>query len=98
MRLVLAYDGSENARKAVNFAVKVFKAGDEFHLVTVVREAPRSPEQIVIDSESKAEDLLQEIEGELRGFRVVKKILETDFLPALKGEGSPHRFGFTSLI
>jgi len=78
MRLVLAYDGSENARKAVNFAVKVFKAGDEFHLVTVVREAPRSPEQIVIDSESKAEDLLQEIEGELRGFRVVKKILESN--------------------
>jgi len=22
----------------------------------------------------------------------------TDFLPALKGEGSPHRFGITSLI
>jgi nucleotide-binding universal stress UspA family protein len=78
MKVVLAYDGSDYSKKAVFFALRFLKKEDEIYLVTVVKEAPKSPEQVIIDSEEKAKRSIDEIKSELEGYNVKEKILESN--------------------
>ncbi|MEM0165780.1 MAG: universal stress protein [Saccharolobus sp.] len=78
MKVVIAYDGSDNSKKAIFFALKLVKLEDEIHLITVVREAPRSPEQVIIQNEQKAMELQKEVIKELEGYKIVPKILESN--------------------
>lgn len=77
MKVVLAYDGSENSKKAVFFALRFLKKEDEIHLVTVIKESPKSPEQVIIDSQEKARKLIDEIKSGLEGYNVKEKIMES---------------------
>jgi len=76
MKIVLAYDGSDYSKKALLYALKLMKEKDEIHVVTVVKEVPRSPEQVIVESETKAEKMLEEIKREIEGYSVKTKILE----------------------
>lgn len=77
MKVIIAYDGSEHSKKALFFALKLLRKEDEIHLVTVVREAPKSPEQKIIENETKAKEILESVKLELEGFKVKTKILES---------------------
>ena len=81
MRYVVGYDGSEHSRKAVMFLLKILKKEDEVHLVTVVKEPPRSPEQKIIEERSKAEEMQKEIQKDLSDFSVKLNILESLDVP-----------------
>ncbi|BCU69370.1 universal stress protein [Stygiolobus caldivivus] len=81
MRYVVAYDGSEHSRKAVMFLLKILKKEDEVHLVTVVKEPPKSPEQKIIEERSKAEEMQKEIQKDLSDFSVKLNILESLDVP-----------------
>lgn len=78
MKVVIAYDGSDHAKKALFFALRLIRAEDEIHLVTVVKEAPKSPEQVIIQTERKAMEMQNEVVRELEGYKVVSKILESN--------------------
>ncbi|AWR97532.1 universal stress protein [Acidianus sulfidivorans JP7] len=79
MKVILAYDGSDYSKKAVFFSLRFLKKEeDEIHIVTVVKEAPKSPEQRIIESEEKAKELLDSISSETAGFNVKTKILESN--------------------
>lgn len=77
MKVIIAYDGSEHSKKALFFALKLLRKEDEMHLVTVIREAPKSPEQKIIENETKAKEMLESVKPELEGFKVNTKILES---------------------
>ncbi|EWG07455.1 MAG: UspA domain-containing protein [Candidatus Aramenus sulfurataquae] len=81
MKIVLAYDGSENSKKALIFMLRFVKKEDEIHFVTVVKEAPRSPEQVIIESEERAKKMFDEIKEEVEGYNVKTKILESNDVP-----------------
>jgi nucleotide-binding universal stress UspA family protein len=84
MKIVLAYDGSDNSKKAVLFSLRFIKKEDEIHVVTVVKEAPKSPEQKIIESEERGSKILDEIKSEIEGFDVKTKVLEsTDVTDAI---------------
>lgn len=74
MKVVLAYDGSEHSKNAVNFLSSILKPGDEVHLLTVVKEISRGPESAIIESEEKASEMLKEAVNKLSDFRTVTKI------------------------
>lgn len=76
MKIVLAYDGSDYAKKAVLFTLKIMREVDELHLISIIKEIPRSPEQVVLESEKKAEESLEQIKREIQGYKVVSKVLE----------------------
>ncbi|QKR00057.1 universal stress protein [Metallosphaera tengchongensis] len=76
MKIVLGYDGSDNAKKALLFALQIMKEKDELHLISVVKEIPRSPEQVVLENDKKAEDALNSIKKEIEGYNVKTHILE----------------------
>ncbi|ARM76236.1 universal stress protein [Acidianus manzaensis] len=78
MKVILAYDGSDYSKKAVFFALRFLKKEDEIHIVTVVKEAPKSPEQIIIENEEKAKELLNSITSETAGFNIKTKVLESN--------------------
>ncbi|NON61888.1 universal stress protein [Acidianus sp. RZ1] len=77
MKVVIAYDGSDYAKKAVLFSMNILKKDDEIHIVTVVKEAPKSPEQKIIESEDKGKKVLDEIASETTGLPVKTKVLES---------------------
>ncbi|TRM76847.1 universal stress protein [Sulfolobus sp. A20-N-F6] len=78
MKVVVAFDGSDRSKKALFFVIRLIKSDDEIHLVTVIKEAPKSPEQVIIESEKKASEMQNEVIKELEGYRVVSKILESN--------------------
>ncbi len=78
MKVVVAFDGSDRSKKALFFAMRLIKSDDEIHLVTVIKEAPKSPEQVIIESEKKASDIQNEVIKDLEGYKVVPKILESN--------------------
>ncbi|ABP94430.1 MULTISPECIES: universal stress protein [Metallosphaera] len=82
MKIVLAYDGSDYARKALLFALKLMRDIDELHMVTVVKEIPRSPEQVTIENDKKAEEALNAVKKEIEGYKVVTKVLESADVPS----------------
>ncbi|TRM80385.1 universal stress protein, partial [Sulfolobus sp. D5] len=43
MKVVVAFDGSDRSKKALFFVIRLIKSDDEIHLVTVIKEAPKSP-------------------------------------------------------
>ncbi|TRM85884.1 universal stress protein, partial [Sulfolobus sp. E3] len=57
MKVVVAFDGSDRSKKALFFVIRLIKSDDEIHLVTVIKEAPKSPEQVIIESEKKASEM-----------------------------------------
>nr|WP_256201966.1 universal stress protein [Sulfuracidifex metallicus] len=71
MKAVLAYDGSEHSKKALATLLTMLKKTDELHIVTVIKEAPRSPEQVIIESEEKAKQILESIKEKRRRFPCV---------------------------
>ncbi|AWR99251.1 universal stress protein [Metallosphaera hakonensis] len=76
MKIVLAYDGSDHAKKALLFTLKLMREVDELYLVSVVKEIPRSPEQVILESSKKAEEALDAIKNEIEGYKVTTKVLE----------------------
>lgn len=70
MKIVLAYDGSDHAKKALLFTLKLMREVDELYLVSVVKEIPRSPEQVILESSKKAEEALDAIKNEIEGTRL----------------------------
>ncbi|QGA55538.1 universal stress protein [Sulfolobus sp. E5-1-F] len=78
MKVIIAYDGSDHAKKALFFALNLIKKEDEIHLVTVVKEAPRSAEQVIIQSEQKAKQMQDEVVNEFGDYKIVQKILESN--------------------
>ncbi|TRN02711.1 universal stress protein [Sulfolobus sp. F1] len=78
MKVIVAFDGSDRSKKALFFVIRLIKSDDEIHLVTVIKEAPKSPEQVIIESEKKASEMQNEVIKELEGYRVVSKILESN--------------------
>jgi|ECHhosMinimDraft_1075155.scaffolds.fasta_scaffold00433_6 nucleotide-binding universal stress UspA family protein len=79
MKVVVAYDGSSHSKKALSFLVNLMaEKGWEIHLVTVAREAPRTPEGVVIHDVSHAESIQEEASKVLPpGINVVRKVLES---------------------
>lgn len=77
MKIVVAYDGSEHAKKALFFALKFLKKDDEIYLVTVVKEAPRSPEQKIIQGREEALEKQKEVTKELEGYKVTNEVIES---------------------
>jgi len=77
MKIVVAYDGSENAKRALFFVLKLIKKEDEINLVTVIKEAPRSPEQKIIQEREEALEKQKEVIKELEGYKVHSEILES---------------------
>ncbi len=73
MKVVVAYDGSDHAKNALFFALNLIKKEDEIHLVTIVKEAPRSPEQVIIQSEQRAKQMQDEVVSELSDYKIVTK-------------------------
>ncbi|AAY80252.1 universal stress protein [Sulfolobus acidocaldarius] len=61
MKFLIAYDGSEQSKKAVRFLLRILKKEDEVYVITVIKEAPRSPDQKIIEDEKKAEGLHKEV-------------------------------------
>jgi nucleotide-binding universal stress UspA family protein len=78
MKAVLAYDGSEHSKKALATLLTMLKKTDELHIVTVIKEAPRSPEQVIIESEEKAKQILESIKENVGDFPVFTKVLESN--------------------
>jgi nucleotide-binding universal stress UspA family protein len=77
MNIVVAYDGSQHAKNAVTFLLRVIKPSDEIHIVTVIKEIRRSSEQKILEDGIKAEELQKEVLKELGGLRVKTVILES---------------------
>jgi len=75
MKVVFAYDGSDHAKKALIFGSGLLGENAEIHIVTVVREAPREPESVIIESEERAKKLLQEAKDTVKAKQVVTKYL-----------------------
>ncbi|MGC9105145.1 MAG: universal stress protein [Thermoprotei archaeon] len=78
MKVVFAYDGSDQAKKALIFGSGLLTDKDEIHIVTVVKEAPRSPESVIIESEEKAKKLLEEAKDIIKVKSVTTKVLESN--------------------
>ncbi|MFP3260037.1 MAG: universal stress protein [Sulfolobus sp.] len=81
MKYVVAYDGSEHSKKAINFLLKIAKKEDEIHIVTVVKEPPKSPEQKIIEERSKAEEEQKELMKILSEYNVKPMIEESLDVP-----------------
>jgi len=77
MKIIIAYDGSENAKRALFFTLKLIKKEDEINLVTVVKEAPRSPEQKIIQEREEAMEKQKEVIKDLEGYKVTTEVLES---------------------
>jgi nucleotide-binding universal stress UspA family protein len=75
MKVVFAYDGSDQAKKALIFGSGLLGENAEIHVVTVVREVPREPESVIIESEERAKMLLQEAKDTVKARQVVTKYL-----------------------
>ena len=76
MKIVVAYDGSDHAKKAVLFLANIAGEKDEVHLVTVVKEAPREPESVIIETREKAEESLKHAIELLKVKNVKTQVLE----------------------
>ena len=76
MKIVVAYDGSEYAKRALYFVLKLIKKDDEISLVTVIKETPSSPEQKTIKEREEAIEKHKEIIKELEGYKVNTAIIE----------------------
>ncbi len=77
MKIVVAYDGSDHAKKALLFLTNIINEKDELYLVTVVREAPREPESVIIETREKAEESLKHALDMLKTKNVKTQILES---------------------
>lgn len=77
MRIVVAYDGSEHAKKALLFLSNLVKDSDEVHIVTVVKEAPREPESVIIETREKAEESLKHAMDLMKAKAVKTQVLES---------------------
>ncbi|MBP1356912.1 MAG: universal stress protein [Sulfolobus sp.] len=86
MRVIIGYDGSEQARRALNFAknllipinpqeIEPLRQPDEIYIVTVINERKQTPDQVVINKE-KAKQIQLDALGELRGYSVKAEIVE----------------------
>ncbi len=78
MKVVLAFDGSEHSKKALKMAIMLLKKDDQLHTVTVLREAPRSPEQVIIQSEENAKKELEAVKESIKDIYVSTQILESN--------------------
>ncbi|BFH72761.1 universal stress protein [Sulfurisphaera javensis] len=77
MKILIAYDGSDHSKKAVFFTLNFIKKEDEIYLVTVIKEAPKSPEQKIIQAREEAEQKQKEVLKDLEGYKVTAEILES---------------------
>ena len=75
MKIVVAYDGSDYAKRAVLFMLKLIKKEDEINLVTVIKKET-SGEQVTIRDREDAIEKQKEIIKELTGYKVNSIILE----------------------
>ncbi|BBG25444.1 universal stress protein [Sulfuracidifex tepidarius] len=78
MKVVLGFDGSEHSKKALGMVLTLLKKEDELHIVSVIKEAPRSPEQVIIESEEKAKNSLNSLKESIKEFPVFTEVLESN--------------------
>lgn len=78
MKVVLGFDGSEHSKKALGMVLSLLKKEDELYMVSVIKEAPRSPEQVIIESEEKAKNSLNSIKENIKEFPVFSEVLESN--------------------
>jgi len=77
VKILVAYDGSDNSKKALFFILNLLRKEDEIYLVTVVKEAPKSPEQKIIQEREEAEEKQKQVLKDLEGYKVTTEILES---------------------
>ncbi|MCY0859683.1 MAG: universal stress protein [Sulfolobaceae archaeon] len=86
MKVVVGYDGSEQARRAITFAkniliplntqdLKPLRQPDEIHIVTVINEPKQKEEQVILNRENAKEIQLEAL-NELKGYNVKAEIVE----------------------